>query len=68
MGEAMTEAPVLGMVVPDLYHASTTFFHEHIAGIAPGRTVVVHLSSTGRPALTDTSTVEVPIRAPFRRR
>lgn len=51
--------PVLAIVVPDLFHASTTFFHEHIAAIWPGRTVVVHLSSTGEPARTDVPVVEI---------
>ncbi len=51
---------VLAIVVPDLIHASVTFFHEHIARIAPGRTVVVHLSSTGAAARTDVEVLEIP--------
>ena len=52
---------VLAIIVPDLYHATQTFFHEHIAHIHPGKTVVVHLSSTGAPAMTDVPKLEVPI-------
>lgn len=51
--------PVLAIVVPDLIHASVTFFHEHIAQIWPGRTVVVHLSTTGDAARTDVPVVEI---------
>lgn len=51
--------PVLAIVVPDLYHASVTFFHEHIAAIAPGKTVVVHISTTGEKAKTDVPVIEI---------
>lgn len=54
-----THKAVLAIVVPDLFHASVTFFHEHIAQINPGQTVVVHLSSTGAPAKTDVPVVEI---------
>lgn len=54
------EKPMLAIVVPDLYHASVSFFHEHIARIAPGQTVVIHLSSTGASAATDAETLEIP--------
>ncbi|NTZ43962.1 glycosyltransferase family 4 protein [Altererythrobacter sp. SALINAS58] len=50
---------VLCIVVPDLFHATQTFFHEHIAKIAPGQTVIVHLSSTGAPAQTSVPVLEV---------
>ncbi len=55
--------PTLAIVAPDLYHASVTFLHEHIAAIAPGNTVVVHLSTTGERAKTDVPALEVQ-RAP----
>ncbi|WP_344698630.1 glycosyltransferase [Sphingomonas limnosediminicola] len=56
---------VLAIVVPDLYHASVTFFHAHIASIWPGRTVVIHLSSTGEPARTDVPVLEIPAARPW---
>lgn len=52
---------VLAVIVPDLFHATQTFFHEHIANIHPGHTVVVHLSSNGNRALTDVPVLEVPL-------
>ncbi|WP_228241634.1 glycosyltransferase [Porphyrobacter sp. GA68] len=52
---------VLAVIVPDLFHATQTFFHEHIANIHPGRTVVVHLSSNSNRALTDVPVLEVPL-------
>ena len=58
---ANSKQDVLAIIVPDLYHATQTFFHEHIAHIHPGKTVVVHLSSTGAPAMTDVPKLEVPI-------
>lgn len=61
--QSLSERPVLALVVPDLFHATQTFFHEHIARIWPSRTVVVHFSSTGPPALTDVPVLEVPLRA-----
>ena len=51
--------PVLAIVVPDLYHASVSFFHEHIAAILPGRTVVVHISTGGQKAQTDVPVLEI---------
>ena len=51
--------PVLAIVVPDLYHASVSFFHEHIAATLPGRTVVVHISSNGQKAETDVPVLEI---------
>ena len=52
-------SPVLAIVVPDLYRASVTFFHEHIKSIGPGRTVVVHLSTTGAKANIAVPVLEV---------
>lgn len=57
--------PVLAIVVPDLFHASQTFFHEHIARIAPGRTVVLHLSATGAQAQTAVPVLELPAAKPW---
>lgn len=59
------DGPVLAIVLPDLIHASVTFFHEHIAAIWPGRTVVVHLSSTGERARTGVPVVEVAAPSPL---
>ncbi|NVD44749.1 glycosyltransferase [Qipengyuania atrilutea] len=53
------QGKVLCIVVPDLFRITQTFFHEHIARIHPGKTVVVHLSSTGQEALTDVPVCEI---------
>lgn len=57
--------PMLAIIVPDLFRESVTFFHEHIAHIAPGRTIVVHLSTTGEEAPTEVPTLEVPLSSPW---
>lgn len=59
------QSPVLAIVVPDLYHVSVTFFHEHIKAIAPGRTVVVHLSTTRSNAKTTVPALEVVKARPW---
>lgn len=56
---------VLCIVVPDLFHATQTFFHEHIANIALGQTVIVHLSSTGAPARTSVPVLEIGAPSQF---
>src|SRR5690606_19087319 len=59
---ASRRGEVLAIVAPDLFHASVTFFHEHIRSIWPGRTVVIHLSSPGEHASLDVPTLELPMR------
>ena len=64
VGGAMAK-DVLGLVIPDLYHSTGTFLHEHIANIVPGRSVVIHLSSTGQEAQTVAPVLEIPARPSF---